>query len=232
VNIFWQSLLGLAAMIWLSVPLQAVAAEFGFSGMHVQGMKPAIATALQLKSADGVLVRDVALGGPADKAGVMRGDLIIRFNGVKIDTFKRLVGVVTKTRPEQLVTIKVMHSGGNKALKLKLGRKPPAWKIAKGSVISFTEIGITLAAITQKIRKRFAIRWGSIGVLVTLIDVDFINRMQLQRGDIIVQINQKPVWLPRQVRDAYEDAKKAGRKQLLMLVERVSGYEFMMLPVK
>jgi len=87
------------------VPLQAAAAEFGFSGMHVQGMKPAIATALQLKTAEGVLVRDVALGGPADKAGVLRGDLIIRFNGVKIDTFKRLVGVVTKTKPEQVVTL-------------------------------------------------------------------------------------------------------------------------------
>jgi hypothetical protein len=127
---------------------------------------------------------------------------------------------------------KVKRSNGDKTLKLKLGRKPPSWKIAKGSVIGFTEIGITLAAITQKIRKRFSIRWGSIGVLVTLIDADFISRMQLQRGDIIVQINQKQVWLPRQIRDAYEEAKKAGRKQLLMLVERVSGFEFMMLPVK
>ncbi|MBT6093922.1 MAG: hypothetical protein HOH04_03515 [Rhodospirillaceae bacterium] len=110
--------------------------------------------------------------------------------------------------------------------------KPPSWKVSKGAVIAFTEIGITLAAVTPKIRKRFDIRWGSIGVLVTLIDPDFVGRMLLKRGDMIVQINQKPVWQPQQIRDAYDAAKKDGRKQLLMLVERVNGYEFMMLPVK
>ena len=223
---------GVGAFLWLTALAPAQAAEFGFSGMHVQGMKPAIATALGMKKAEGVLVRDVALGGPADKAGVMRGDLIVKFNGVKIDTFKRLVGVVTKTKPGQSIDLAIKRSSGDKTLKMKLGRKPPSWKVDKGSVIAFTEIGITLAAVTQKIRKRFNIRWGSIGVLVTLIDPEFASRMVLERGDMIVQINQKPVWLPQQVRDAYDKAKADGRKQLLMLVERVSGFEFMMLPVK
>lgn len=200
--------------------------------MHVQGVNPSISESLGLKSAEGVLVRDIALGGPAAKAGVRRGDLIVRFNGVKIDTFKRLVGAVTKTKPEQVVSIKVMRVEGDKILKLKLGRKPLSWKVDKGSVIAFTEIGITLAAVTPKIRQRFNIRWGSIGVLVTLIDPAFANRMLLKRGDVIVQVNQSPVWLPSQVRDAYDQAKKRGRKQLLLLVERVGGFEFMMLPIK
>lgn len=225
-------LLGLGVVSWLSMATHARAAEFGFSGMHVQGMKPAIAEALGLEKAEGVLVRDVALGGPADKAGVMRGDLIVKFDGVAIDTFKRLVGVVTKTEPDQKIAVVVKRAAGDKTLDLTLGRKPPSWKVDKGSVIAFTEIGITLAAVTPKIRQRFNIRWGSIGVLVTLIDPNFANRMVLERGDMIVQINQKPVWLPRQIRAAYDEAKAAGRKQLLMLVERVGGFEFMMLPVK
>ncbi len=208
------------------------AAEFGFSGMHVQGMKPAIAKALGMVKAEGVLVRDVALGGPADKAGVQRGDLILRFNGVKIDTFKRLVGAVVKTKPEQVVSMKVRRNAGEKLLKLKLGRKPASWKVTKGTVMAFTEIGITLAAVTEKIRKRFNIRWGSIGVLVTLVDTEFASRMLLNRGDIIVQINQEPVWLPQQIRTYYDMAKAQGRKHLLMLVDRVNGFEFMLLPVK
>lgn len=222
----------LVAIACLALPWRSVAAEFGFSGMHVQGMNPIIAEALGLKAAEGVLVRDVALGGPADRAGVLRGDLILRFNGIKIDTFKRLVGVVTKTRPEQVVSITILRPDGEKILKLKLGRKPVSWRVEKGSVAAFTEIGITLAAVTPKIRKRFNIRWGSIGVLVTLIDPAFADRMVLQRGDMIVQINQRPVWTPEQVREAYDAAKKAGRTRLLMLVERVGGFEFMMLPVK
>ncbi|MBT6093921.1 MAG: PDZ domain-containing protein [Rhodospirillaceae bacterium] len=102
--------LGFCAVFLLGIP--ASAAEFGFSGMHVQGMKPAIAQALGMKKAEGVLVRDVALGGPADKAGVLRGDLILEFDGVEIDTFKRLVGVVTKTKPGQKVKLEVSRANG------------------------------------------------------------------------------------------------------------------------
>jgi len=163
---------------------------------------------------------------------VLRGDLILEFDGVKIDTFKRLVGVVTKTKPAQTVALRVKRADGEEKLNMTLGVKPPSWKVETGSVIAFTEIGITLAAVTPKIRKRFEIRWGSIGVLVTLVDPEFVNRMLLRRGDMIVQINQKPVWLPEHIREAYDEAKSAGRKQLLMLVERTSGFEFMMLPVK
>ena len=65
-----------------------------------------------MKKAEGVLVRDVALGGPADKAGVLRGDLILEFDGVEIDTFKRLVGVVTKTKPGQKVKLEVSRANG------------------------------------------------------------------------------------------------------------------------
>ena len=226
------TLLALGVAVLILATGSARAAEFGFSGMQVQGINAAIAEALGLKSPDGALVRDVALGGPADDAGVQRGDMIVRFDGIKVDTFKRLVGAVVKTKPEQVVSLTVQRADGEKILKLKLGRKPDSWKVDKGSVMAFTEIGLTLAAVTEKIRKRFNIRWGSIGVLVTLIDPAFADRMLLQRGDMIVQVNQRAVWTPEQVREFYDTAKKAGRPQLLVLVERVGGFEFMMLPVK
>ncbi|MDD9877659.1 MAG: hypothetical protein OXR84_09500, partial [Magnetovibrio sp.] len=115
---------------------------------------------------------------------------------------------------------------------MKLGTKPASWKVVKGAVINFPASGITLAAITQKIRKRFNIRWGTVGVLVTLIDPNFASRMLLERGDVIVQINQKDVWLPGQVKAAYDAAKEKQQQQLLMLIERADGFRYMMLPVK
>jgi serine protease Do len=225
-------LLALGVVVMATTARFVHAAEFGFSGMHVQGMSEAISEALGMKAQEGVLVRDVALGGPANEAGVERGDLILVFDGVKIDTFKRLVGAVVKTKPGQTVAMRVRRPDGEKELKLKLGQKPPAWSVEKGSVVAFSEIGLTLASVTEKIRKRFNIRWGSLGVLVTLIDPAYADRMLLQRGDMIVQVNQHPVWTPEQVREYYDAAKKAGRAQLLVLVERVGGFEFMMLPVK
>lgn len=210
----------------------APAAEFGFSGMHVQGVNQAIATALGLAKAEGVMVMDVALGGPADAAGVQRGDRVTVFDGTAIDTFNRLVKVVTQTKPGQTVDLTVQRADGEHAMKMTLGVKSPAWKVSKGAVINFSTIGITLASITEKIRQRFKIRWGSVGVLVTLIDPAFADRMLLKRGDVIVQVNQHDVWEPAQVQDAYDKAKAAKIPQLLMLIERADGFSFMMLPVK
>jgi type II secretory pathway component PulC len=66
---------------------------------------------------------------------------------------------------------------------------------------------------------------------VTLVDPDRTD-IGLRRGDLILQVNQKEVWRPDQVVAAYKAAKKAGRKELLLLVERVNGFRFMPLPVK
>ena len=210
----------------------ASAAEFGFSGMHVQGVNEGVAKALGLSKAEGVLVMDVALGGAADIAKIKRGDRITHFNGTKIDTFKRLVSVVTKTRPGQNVEVKVDRKQHTLALKMKLGLKPDSWKVMKGAVTNLTAIGLTLASITPRIREQFNLRWGSVGVLVTLIDPAFSDRMLLRRGDVIVQINQSDVWRPNQIKRHYDAAKEAGRAQLLMLVERTDGFRYMMLPVR
>ena len=87
------------AVAFLAVAAKPVSAEPGFLGMQVQGMSPKIAKALGLKSADGVLVRDVVLGGAADKAGFKRGDLILEFNGKKIDSFATMVKAAQATKP-------------------------------------------------------------------------------------------------------------------------------------
>jgi serine protease Do len=72
--------------------------EPGFVGMQVQGMSDEIAAVLGLPQAHGVLVRDVALGGPSDRAGFRRGDLIVEFDGRPIDSFETMLKVVGETK--------------------------------------------------------------------------------------------------------------------------------------
>ncbi len=185
-----------------------------------------------MKKPTGVLVRDVAVGGPAAMAGVNRGDLIVEFAGAKIDSFQRLVNAVRGTKPGQKVEMTVSRNGKNVDLILRLGQKPDAWRVSRDAVAKLPAVGLTLAAITKKIRERFGVRWGTIGVLVTLIDQEVESTMQLVRGDVIVQVNQEDVWQPKQILAMYRAAKKDGRKRLLILVERVGGFEYMLLPVK
>ena len=222
------ALLAVAALA--ALPRPAVA-ESGFSGMHIQGMSLKIAKALGRNTADGVLVRDVALGGPADQAGFKRGDLIVEYAGQKIDTFERLVKVAGSTRPGQEVKVSLLRRGKPMTLTLKLGARTEPWKVVKNSVVSHPQSGLTMTSLTQKLRKGFGLRWGSIGVLVTLVDPERKD-IGLRRGDLITQVNQDDVWKPEQVVAKYKAAKKAGRKDLLLLIERVNGFHFMLLPVR
>ena len=220
-----------SAVAFLAVAAKPVSAESGFLGMQVQGMSPKIAKALSLKSADGVLVRDVVLGGAADKAGFKRGDLILEFNGKKIDSFATMVKAAQATKPAQKMKVDILRQGKPMTLTLTMGKWTEPWRITKSAVASLPASGLTLSSLTKKLRKGFGLRWGSIGVVVTLVDPDRTD-IGLRRGDLILQVNQKEVWRPDQVVAEYKAAKKAGRKELLLLVERVNGFRFMPLPVK
>ncbi len=207
------------------------AAESGFTGMQIQGMSEKAAKALDRKAVDGVLVRDVALGGPADKAGIHRGDLIFKYVGKNIDSFQTMVKTAGSTRPGQEVEVSLVRQGKPMTLKMKLGKWTKPWRLTNTAVSSLPQSGLTMATLTQKLRKGLGLRWSSIGVVVTLVDPDRAD-IGLRRGDLIVQVNQHDVWLPEQVVEKYKAAKKAGRKELLLLIERVNGFYFMPLPVK
>lgn len=208
------------------------AAESGFIGMQVQGMSPAIAEALGLSRTRGVLVRDVALGGPADKAGFRRGDIILSFAGKDIETFEHLVEVVRAIKAGQELTATVRRRGKQAKLALKAGKWLQPWLISKDSFITIAETGLTLSALTQKVRKRFGLRWGSTGVVTTFVDPKKAEGIDLRRGELILQVNQEDVWKPKQVAAKYRQAKDNGKKFLILLVEGVNGFRFSLLKVK
>jgi|SaaInl7_200m_RNA_FD_contig_31_1024385_length_1138_multi_6_in_0_out_0_1 serine protease Do len=212
------------------------AGEAAFFGMHLQGMAPAMAEALGLERAHGVLIRDVALGGPSDRAGFERGDLIVSFGGKDIDTFKQLVSIAGGAQAGETLAATVLRHGAEVDLTLETGKWPKGWRIKRDAFFNLPEIGITLAAVTPKVRKQFGLRWGAIGVLVTLIDKTKTEGMDLRQGDLVVQVNQQPVWEPKQLAAAYRQAKSDGRQSLLLLVEGMegvrNGFRFSSLPVR
>ena len=191
-----------------------------------------MAAALGLEKTEGVLVRDVALGGPADKAGVMRGDLIVVFVGETIDTFKRLVSVVGGIKVGQKVPLTVLRRGSKVSLTLKAGKRAEKWRVTKAAFAILPAVGLTLSSITGKVRKSFALRWGSNGVVITLVDETKAQNMDLKRGEVILQVNQDEVWKPDQVVAKYRQAKKKGAKHLLLFVDGLGGYRFSLLPVR
>ncbi len=209
----------------------AMAAERGFLGMQVQGISSKISGALGLEKVAGVLVRDVSLDGPAANAGVRRGDLIVGFGGVEIDTFDRLLQTTAKFAAGDTIKLDLVREGERRTIDLTLSGWPDGWRVAQSSFAAQPELGITVAALTPKLRDRMGIRWGSTGVVVTVSDDQFAGTTPLRRGDIIVQINQRDIWDPKAFIDAYAEAKAASRPSLLILVERTDGFKYLLQPI-
>jgi len=227
---FRFSIFVLYLVSFVASPLPA--AEPAFIGMQVQGISKAVAVALGHDKDQGVLVRDVYLGGPANKGGVERGDLVLKFAGADIDTFDRLVMTVKSLSAGDDVPITLLRRGKIHQLTLKTEPWSPAWQVANGNFATFPEIGVTVAALTPKIRERFSLRWGSNGIIITLIDPEKSQGLDLVRGQLIHQINQKPVWDPKQLTKMYKEAQESGRTSLLLLIEDNKGFHFSILKVK
>lgn len=204
----------------------------GFVGLQVQGVNSATMAALGLDAVKGVLVRDVAAGGPADLAGIRRGDLLLKLDGQEIDTTEQLLQVVNKTTSDQIVPVSVFRAGKTVELRVKLGPWPQARKVDRDATGHLPEAGLTMVALTPKMRDRFSVRWSSVGVLVTLVDESKVAGIGIKRGEIIYQINQEDIWLPDQVIARYKQAKTAKRPSLLLLIEGAEGFRYMTLPVR
>lgn len=223
----------LAAGVLASAPAPA-RAEPGFTGLQIQGMDPMFADALGMGAAAGVLVRDVALGGPAGQAGVLRGDLIVAFDGEDIKDIRALVSAVNKTRPGGTYAMTVRRADGRETeLTLKLTKRPPAWQVDEKLTGEIPEHGLVMASLTQQMRGSLSVPWGVFGVGVTGVNDPSEPgfKTDLRRGEVIVQVNQRGVWLPGQVIDAYGEAKAEGRKSVMLLVDGAGGPRFSVLTV-
>ena len=222
---------------WSAIFLQSLIvaqakAEEPFLGVSLQGIDSKTAEALNLKSATGVLIRDIALGGAANCDGLRRGDLIVEYANEKIDTLEKLVQVASKTKPGQTISALVIRDGQRKRFDLVLSKIHESWKVKDTSSLALPQVGLTLIELSPKIRERFDVRWGALGVLVTLVNPKLEKHVPLKRGDIIVQVNQKPVWMTEQIDRIYKLAQKNKKKSVVLLVERAGDFRFFFLPVK
>jgi serine protease Do len=228
-----RMIFGFAALVATLGQLSAdAAAEAAFVGLQIQGINAEVAAALGLDREDGAMVSNVALDGPANRAGFLRGDIILSFAGKDIARFQDLLAMVGGIEAGDAVDVVVLRAGRQVSLTLETGKRPDAWRVSKDAFAEVGELGLTLATLTPKVRDAFELPWGTVGVLVSLVDPERAEGVGLQRSDVIVQVNQRNVWLPEHVLDAITDAKSQGGKDLLLLVAADGRYRFTLLPLR
>jgi serine protease Do len=204
----------------------------GWLGVRIQGVTDEIAESLGLDKPRGALIASVNDGGPAQKGGIQPGDVVLNFDGKDIPDVRQLPRIVAETQIDKSVKVTVWRKRKEEAVDVKVGELDESDQVAAADTSkqsttppddtpSVKTLGLSLSNITPDLRTKFSLADDAAGVVV----VDVQNNSpgsekQLKAGDIIVEVAQEEVKSPSQVVDKIEEAKKAGRKSVLMLIDR------------
>jgi len=215
----------------------------GYLGVGLQPLDDdSIASALGLAKGGGELVRSVVPGGAAAKAGIQQGDVIIRVNGQPVTPDQTVSYLVANTPVGQRVPIEVVRNGKRFTVNTLVDQRPTEDQLAKivgggandngattgGGAVAAPQkaLGLSLATLTPELARAANLPATAHGVIVTAVDPNSDAQDEgLQRGDLIISINNQLVTSPAQVITTVDAARKAGRNSVLLLVKRGNAPE-------
>lgn len=196
----------------------------GWLGVVIQKITPEIAKSFGLQESEGALVSDITEDGPAEKAGIKRGDVIVSFNGKAIkemDTLPKLVGA---TEIGKKAKVGIIRDGKSLEVEVVIGElKDERLQASKKPEVE-KDFGLVVQNITPEIAKHLNLK-DKRGVIVT--DVQPGSPAQegdIRSGDIIKEISRKPI---KNLEDFKEAMKKVNIKEgavLLIQRENVTFY--------
>ena len=188
----------------------------GWLGIYVQKITPEIASSFDLKEDEGALVSDLAPDGPAEKAGIKRGDVIVEFDGKKVKDISDITSYSAETAPGTEVEVKVIEDGKPKTLKITLGDFPDQKTKAETEVSE--NLGIRVKQLTPQIAERFNLAQNEGVIISDLQQGSAASNAGLKIGDIILEIDKSPIKTLTNYSDALKDIKPGDTA--LFLVKR------------
>ena len=196
----------------------------GYLGAWIQPVTPEIAKAFNIKDTGGALLSDIEPNGPAAKAGLQRGDVVIAINGQRVEDTGAFRLKLSLTSPGFTVHLKINRNGSEKEVPVIIGEM-----LAKNEE-SFAEggsrqgnasaalKGLTVDTLTSQLARRLGISERVSGVVITEVEPGSpAERAGLARGDVIDELNRKPV---SSVREFEQASRGLGNQTVLLLISR------------
>jgi len=201
----------------------------GYLGVRIQDVTPLLAKEFNLKDDKGALVGEVESGGPADKAGLKSGDVILEFNHHKVADRRHLQLEVAEVTPGTRVPMEVLRDGSTKTLEVKVKELPGEEQIAgnssENSGESDTLQGVGVSDIDSQARQQLNIPDNIKGALVTEVAPKSASaEAGLKAGDVITEINHHEV---AGANDAVRLTEHAKNKTTLLHVWSKDGSHYM-----
>ncbi len=211
----------------------------GYLGVGIQPMNDDMAAALDLPKNRGEIVARVEDGSPADKAGLKRGDVIVRVNGQEVTPDQSLSYLVGNLEPGTRVPFELIRDGKRMTVTATMATRPSEKELAgfdpnanpgmpdqdEGTTDQATadSIGVATIPLTPTIARQVGVDASTRGLVITAVDPSSDAGRKLRRGDVIVSANGAQVTTPKDLADAVTAAKRAGRSQVLLFIQRGSG---------
>ncbi len=212
--------------------------EHGFLGVEIQPVTADVANAIGLDKADGALVAGVNDDTPASKAGVKTGDVITALGGKPVSSPRDLSRMVADLAPGDRQDLTVWRQGASRTLQLTIGGNSQDQEQASAesgkagpAAHKVPTIGIGLADITDDVRQALNLSRQEKGAVIESVAPDKpAADAGLQPGDVVVAVNQQPVKSAEEAKTAVADAGRAGRKAVLLLIQRGENKSFVTVP--
>lgn len=206
----------------------------GWLGVRIQEVTDDIAESLSMPKASGALVAGVTEDGPAAKAGIEPGDVIVTFDGREVPEMDDLPRMVADTAIGKAVDVEVLRKGERQTIKVELGRLEDGEATAAAATTGGSTpatpaeptavLGLKLSEMTPALKEQFKLADTVKGVVVTEVDpASAAAEKRIQAGDVIVEVAQEAITTPADVVAKVEALKKDGRKSALFLLSNATG---------
>jgi serine protease Do len=209
----------------------------GYLGVQIQPMTEAIAASLGLPKDRGEIVASVEGTGPAQKAGIRQGDVITSVAGQEVTPDNTLSFIVANTPIGTRVPIQVIRGSERLTISATIGERPSEALLQgqpvpeegerdggspeAGAEAARQSLGLTLQTLTPEIRQQLRLPDNVQGLVIARVNpASSAAEQGLQRGDVVLSINQRSVRTPQEAAAAVTEARKAGRDTVLLLVQR------------
>ena len=165
--------------------------ERGWLGVSIQEITPDLAKSFGLPSPKGALIADVMKGGPADEAGLKRGDVILEYNGQKIEDAAGLRNLVANTAIDKEVTLTVLRDKKEMEFTVKVGNLEELTE--KLAAIIKRRLGVEVVPVTSEQAQEYGLP-RAMGVMIQWIDVNGpLGKAGFEKGDLILMIDKQPI---------------------------------------
>jgi len=198
---------------------------YGYLGVYIQDLTPELARSFGLKDTDGVLIADVISDSPAEKGGLQKGDVVLEYDGKKVEDRYQLTKMVGNTPIGKKVKITALRNKGQKTLWITIKELSEKQVAAAGPTQpeETDRWGLRVQDINRALADQLRLP-DDAGVVITSVEPGSpAQEGNLQAGDVIIEVENNPV---NDLADFRKYIERYKKEKTLLLTVRVKANDY------